>query len=248
MRNQEWGITEPQGRLLHSFILRERPQQILELGCGIGTSACYMAAALASLGGGTVLSIDRNPNLPTEVDRTFGKVDPAWRRHHSLVVTASSYNDELLRIIDRQTKDGICSPCFDFCFIDGAHTWEADGFAFFLVEKLLRPGAWVLFDDMTWTIAGSASMQAFPQTAAIPREMQEMAQVDRVFRLLVSQHPNFTDLAVTDDWGWARKRRTGEAQTSQSVNAIVELYSKPSILVRIVRRLHRLRHLLPKTK
>ena len=63
MRDQPWGVTEEQGRLLYSFILREEPEQILELGCGIGTSACYMAAALAELGRGRVTSIDRNPDL-----------------------------------------------------------------------------------------------------------------------------------------------------------------------------------------
>ena len=43
---------------------REKPEQILELGCGIGTSACYMAAALAELGRGRVTSIDRMGRAP----------------------------------------------------------------------------------------------------------------------------------------------------------------------------------------
>ena len=103
MRDQPWGVTEEQGRLLYDFVLRERPERILELGCGIGTSACYMTAALAQLGRGMLTSIDCNPELPDWVSRTFDKVDLAFRNHHELVISATSYNDELMRIIASQT-------------------------------------------------------------------------------------------------------------------------------------------------
>src|SRR5262245_61633945 len=83
MRDQAWGVTEQQGRLLFDFIVRERPARILELGCGIGTSACYMAAALAALGRGRITSIDRNPDLADWVEQTFAKVQ-LYRRQRYL--------------------------------------------------------------------------------------------------------------------------------------------------------------------
>ena len=63
MKTQPWGITEEQGRLIYDFILRTKPVEILELGTGVGTSACYMAAALDELGAGRITTIDRNPDL-----------------------------------------------------------------------------------------------------------------------------------------------------------------------------------------
>ena len=31
--------------------------------------------------------------------------------------------------------DGAIEPIYDFCFLDGAHSWEVDGFALLLVER-----------------------------------------------------------------------------------------------------------------
>jgi predicted O-methyltransferase YrrM len=206
MRDQPWGVTEEQGRRLYEFVLREKPEQILELGCGIGTSACYMAAALAKLGRGKIMSIDCNPDLPEWVERTFAKVPAQVRQYHQLILSRTSYNDELMNIIDAQTSPQGCRPIFDFCFIDGAHTWEVDGCAFFLSEKLLKAGKWMLFDDLTWTQALSAEAQENMGSNPPPAELQQTMQVMKVFTLLVAGHPNFHDLTIDGDWGWARKR------------------------------------------
>lgn len=189
MSTQPWGITEEQGRVLFEFILKEKPLSILELGCGVGTSACYMAAALDRNGGGRILSIDRNPELPEWVKSSFAKIDPSLQRMHDLIVTPRSYNDELMNLILRQSQGGKCEPCFDFCFIDGAHTWEVDSCAFFLAEKLLKPGGWMLFDDLTWTIGGSPEAIKNGVGQDMPPELLQTQQVMRVFELCVSQHP-----------------------------------------------------------
>jgi hypothetical protein len=36
-----------------------------------------------------------------------------------------------------------------------AKNWTIDGFPFFLVDKLLRDGGWILFDDFDWTYAAT---------------------------------------------------------------------------------------------
>lgn len=220
MQSQEWGITEAQGRMLFDFVLREKPQSILELGCGIGTSACYMAAALEHLGRGRILSIDRNSDLPAWVARTFAKVDPALQRFHELIVTPTSYNDELLTLISKQSQNGHCEPCFDFCFIDGAHTWEIDSCAFFLSEKLLKPGGWMLFDDLTWTIADSPEALKHGMGKNMPPDLLQTPQVMRVFELCVCQHPGFDSFTVTDDWGWARKKADSRQASSTSITRL----------------------------
>lgn len=238
MKDQPWGITEAQGRLLHEFVLRERPRAILELGCGIGTSACYMAAALDACGAGKILSIDCNPELPHWVKATFAKLDPALQSFHEVRITATSYNDELMKLIETNTVDGVCNPCFDFCFIDGAHTWEVDSCAFFLSEKLLKPGGWMLFDDLTWTIAGSPEALKRGVGKNAPQDLLKTPQVMKVFELCVSQHPAFDSLTITDDWGWARKKPT--AGSNASANAIARLYGDRQSFFGRIRRLAKL--------
>ena len=220
MSTQPWGITESQGRMLHEFILREKPHSILELGAGVGTSAVYMTAALEQIGSGRVLSIDRNPDLPEWVNKSFAKIDSKLQRFHELLLTSSSYNDELMKLILAQTRDGKCEPCFDFCFIDGAHLWEIDSCAFFLSEKLLKPGGWMLFDDLTWTVAGSPEALKNGVGKGMSAEMLQTQQVMRVFDLCVSQHPGFDSFTITDDWGWARKKVEQAASAPVSITRL----------------------------
>jgi hypothetical protein len=77
-------------------------------------------------------------------------------------------------------------PSFRFLLIDGAHTWEVDGHAFFLCEKLLKPSEWILFDDLHWTIADSEEAQKnVAGKPPIPMELRKTEQIIKVFRLLV---------------------------------------------------------------
>ena len=201
-------------RHLYQFILDAGVSEILELGFAHGTSACYMAAALDERGTGSMLTIDRpaardlEPNIEALLERL------ALSRYVEALYAPVSYTWELMKIIQRHTVDGRCRPQFDFCFIDGAHTWEADGLAFFLVDKLLKPGGWVLFDDLGWRMSDDPRMLAYPSTLALPREVRDTPQVARIFELLVSQHPGYTDLRVDEGlgraWGWARKASPGQ--------------------------------------
>ncbi len=95
---------------------------------------------------------------------------------------------------------------FDFCYIDGGHTWDVTGFAFFLVDKLLEPGGVLIFDDINWTILkGSARSKV-----KTPEEEENTAQVKKVFELLVSAHENYhnTKLLNNNNWGFAQKKHT----------------------------------------
>ena len=226
MKTQPWGITEEQGRLIYDFILRTKPAEILELGTGVGTSSCYMAAALDELGAGRITTIDRNPDLPEWLRKSFSKADPALLRFVEIVTTTSSYNDALLARIEAQTQSGICEPCLDFCYIDGAHTWADDGFAFFLADKLLKPGGWMLFDDMAWTIAGSAEASKEAWTQAMSPELCATMQVTKVFDLLVAPHPSYDHLVKAGDWGWAQKK-TADGMPQE--NTAKALYTPPGL-------------------
>jgi hypothetical protein len=130
-----------------------------------------------------------------------------------------------MRLLERQTSDEQTDPCFDFCFFDGAHTWETDGFAFFLVDKLLRPDRWLLFDDLHWSQDTSPSLS--PEKAErTPEEERTTAQVLKVFDLLVRQHPSYTSFRVMGSYGWAYKSGGGEQQHADDVDNAVD----PSVL------------------
>jgi predicted O-methyltransferase YrrM len=189
---------------LYDFVFESGARDILELGFAHGASTAYMAAALDERGEGRIVTMDlelakqRQPSLVETLERT------GLTKYVEPVYSAVTYTWELMQVVEDQTQGGVCQPCFDFAFIDGAHTWEADGLAFFLVDKLLRVGGWMLFDDLQWSF-DDFSMRGDPFAERMPPDMRSTPQVAKIVDLLVSQHPGYGDLRVDGNWGWAHK-------------------------------------------
>lgn len=194
--------TAEQGRQLYEFVRASRPRAVLELGFAHGVSSCYIGAALQANRQGLLTTIDlekarrRQPAIGELLGRTRLE---AWVRP---IFTPSSYTWELMRLLEA-TEPG--EHPFDFVFVDGAHRWETDGFAFFLADRLLAPGGWILFDDLHWTYASSPALRDTPAVTAMPPEERETPQVGKVFDLLVRRQPGYGEFAVTGSFGWARK-------------------------------------------
>jgi len=55
-------------------------------------------------------------------------------------------------------------PIWDYVYLDGAHTWDVDGFAVLLAARLLRPGGHIELDDYVWTMASSRALSGFDKT------------------------------------------------------------------------------------
>jgi len=200
-------LTSPdEGAQLYEFILEHKPEGILELGFAHGSSTAYIAAALLELGSNAgITSIDRKdarervPNAETvlralELDE---RVD--------FVYANTSYTWELMKLIQAQTSSAKTQPLYDFAFIDGAHSWETDGLAFFLVDKLLRPGGWILFDDVHWTFANSPALKNTAKVRQMPEDERTTPQVMKVLSLLALQHPSYGNMRVSGNWAWIQK-------------------------------------------
>jgi predicted O-methyltransferase YrrM len=229
------------GKILYDFVCESGVQDVLELGFAHGVSTCYIAAALDERGAGSVITIDLEaardsvPNILTLLERT------GLGQYVTPVFTDSSYIWELMQLIEERTEDGVCRPRFDFCFIDGAHTWEVDGFAFFLVDKLLRPGGWVLFDDVYWTFAEDVKDQSVDVVQMVPVGQRVVSQVERVFSLLVCQHAGFENISIRDKWGWAQKKAE-VTDGRPSHNVVKAVYAQQSVVNDLVSAFNKLRY------
>ena len=107
----------------------------------------------------------------------------------------------LQRVLRQQLRDGRIEPVFDFVFLDGAHTWDADGLAFLLVDRLLKPGGWILLDDLAWKLDAAR----FPD---VPPAQRELAHIREVWDLLVLPDSSYDEMSTDGLWGWARKSPT----------------------------------------
>jgi predicted O-methyltransferase YrrM len=201
-------MTYAQAQCLDQLFTEYKIRDCLELGFHHGVSSAYMAAILKKNGGGHLVTIDRvsaKTNAPNieQILRGLGLQDFATIYYEEI-----SYNWRLMDLMESTP-----APAFDFCYIDGGHRWESDGFAFFLVEKLLRSGGWILFDDIDHSFLKTYSERGLmPPTGKLPKGVglteREFAteQIRKVWELLVKQHPSFHNFREDRRWGFAQKR------------------------------------------
>jgi predicted O-methyltransferase YrrM len=194
---------------VYDCIVSNRLQSCLELGTGYGTTSCVMAAAADAIGG-RVIAVEnqRHPVTPEMLKQHVGLSE-----NPTVVVEKLGYNWYLADLISQNTRDGVCRPVFDFCFLDGAHEWLPDALAFFLIEKLLKPGGWLVLDGVNFRLRGCQPHWEKVFGHLSDREL-DVCQVGMVFDLVVRQHPGFHDFRVSHDGriGWARKKAGGVSE------------------------------------
>jgi predicted O-methyltransferase YrrM len=235
------------GRRIYDHLRDVRPGQVLELGTAYGVGSAYIAAALSANGHGRL----------TTVDYSLARFEPS--PEHVLAETGLAERVELIRdfsaytwflkekIEERSDGDGNCEPLYDFVYLDGCKNWTVDGLAVFLIEKLLRPGGWLLIDDLRWRYADHEWGHLYdgdgkPLGPLSEREREE-PHLQAVFELLVMQHPSFSHFRIEDDWyGWAQKLpgapRRFELASSRPLTAVLATQLRRLKRRRAVRRPH----------
>lgn len=188
---------------MRDFIIEHNSRDVLEIGFYHGKSSAYFAAILEDLGRGHLVTIDlssarlRDPN----VEQVLSAVDLTHRV--TPIFAERSYTWEMAKMVRARRP-----PQFDLCYFDGGHTWDVTGFGFVLVDLLLRPGGWIVFDDLKWTIES-----AIPEMKNVPghwlacsADERATPAVQLVFDLLVP-HLGYTDKRIVNrgHWGIARK-------------------------------------------
>ncbi len=190
---------------IHSFIVENRLHNCIELGTGFGATTCMIADAVRELKQGKVITIDKWLHQPVNVKVLMAHVGLPENSVEA-IADELGYNWYLAEIIAAQTKEDQCTPLFDFCLLDGAHEWAPDALAFFLIAKLLKPGAWIAVDDLDFNLRMIPNWKESHGNHT-DRELDDF-QMRKVFDLVVRQHPDFTDFKVTHNGriGWARKK------------------------------------------
>jgi predicted O-methyltransferase YrrM len=206
-------ISERNARSLYKFILDNKLKNCLELGFAHGVATCYMAAALDEMKEGKIVSVDlmeaQNMFKP-DIHELLRKLNlEAYVEIHR---EATGYNwflhDEIFG--NSQNESNVCHPKYDFCIIDGPKNWTIDSSAFFLADKLLKEGGWIVFDDYNWTYAvANRSRDATDGIShrRLSENEKRTAHIKEIFHLLVMQHPSYSNFKIQQegDWVWAQK-------------------------------------------
>lgn len=234
-------ISKENGKFLYDLILKENVTNILELGIAHGTATCYMAAALKEQGRGKITAVDLlavkdhfQPSAEEQI-RLQGFTDIAKVKRMHTGYTWFLHDD-----IVKNTKDNVCHEVYDLCIIDGPKNWTIDGAAFFLVDKLLKKGGWIIFDDYNWTYAQANGKHEATDGIThrkLSKNEQETPHIKQVFELLVKQHPNYGNLMILEGHDWAVAQKTMSADKTYNIvnqtttkdmlgKAIAKVYNK----------------------
>jgi tRNA A58 N-methylase Trm61 len=163
-------ITGSSHQMLYEVVLRERPARVLALGIGRGAATCYIAAALDELGRGKLTAVD-----VVDAGRSAERLVADARLDAFVDIVRMPTTWFLHDEIARNTREDRCRPVYDLCVIDGPDDWTSDSAMFFLVDKLLHAGGWLV------------------------------APCRDVFELLVKQHPSYGTLVRRGGWALAQR-------------------------------------------
>lgn len=136
-----------QAEIIKSLITDNNFRNAIELGFYHGKSSVLIASIFEEIGEGHLTTFDLESAREREPNILQLLSDYNLSHRATPVFCERSFTWELAKII-QETKE----PIYDFCYLDGAHTWDNTGFGFFLIDMLLKPGGIIIFDDINWTI------------------------------------------------------------------------------------------------
>jgi len=205
-------ISRYSARVLHDFLLAEQPVDCLELGFAHGANSGCIAAALDKLDRGHLTCVDTEPSLDFTpvIEQSLERLSlfrprfgAPWRQLLQLVFGKTA---------ESRTRDDVgISCCYDVVFIDDSKNWATDGMAFFMADKLLRPGGWIVFDnhDRRYADALASGKDNSDSVSARARSKDQIEQpnVAAIFHLLVAQHPGYANFTIQDH-SWTRAQKT----------------------------------------
>lgn len=183
-------------------LIREHAlDNLLEIGTAYGKSTAYMALTQEERGRGHITTLDRisTADLKPSAEEVLASLGVGHRV--TIIRAERSYTHTLMKMLEQNPR-----PQFDFVYHDGGHTWDETGFAFFLTDILLRPGGWMIFDDLDWTIASSSEKRGKKRRghASYSQEERETPLVRKVWELLVPG-VGYLNRREWKHWGIAQK-------------------------------------------
>jgi predicted O-methyltransferase YrrM len=193
-------MTFQRAEKLQELIVRHGLRQCLELGFYHGVSSAYLAEIIRDAfgDGGHLTTIDRVQALELSPNIEEILAQLSLTPYVTVYVEQRSFTWRLMHLIEMHTD-----PVFDFAYLDAGHTWDVTGFGFFLVDRLLRPGGWIVLDDLNWSHTVSRALAA--KSSSLPSQERSTPQVKKVWELLVQRHPSYSDFREDGQLGIARK-------------------------------------------
>lgn len=175
-------------------VLKTVPEPVVfEVGVGIGATSIEIAKLLN--GHGTLHIFSRQSDVRELADDLHARGYRNVAQWGSANRVYSGYHFEL--------ADGFVTgrlPKFDLAYLDGGHVMHLDGPAICILKELAKEGAYLILDDVGWSLEQSPTMSPTvrPQTAVEYDPAQISAcHVDMARRCFLETDPRFALEQIT---------------------------------------------------
>lgn len=133
-------IDEKEGEFIADLIRTNGFNKTLEVGCAMGISSLYICSALEGNKDASHIIIDPMQNSDWN-SIGITQLEHAGVDFFQLIEEPSEY------ALPRMAE---CGEKYDFCFIDGWHTFDHTLIDFFYIDRMLDTGGVVAIDDITF--------------------------------------------------------------------------------------------------
>jgi len=128
-----------EGVMLYNLIRMTKSKKTLEIGMAYGLSTLFMCQAHHDNGSGQHIAIDPwEKTLWKSIGLSY--IQRAGLSDFLSLYETTSHEALPLLLADRE--------CFNVIFIDGNHLFDHTLLEFFYTDKLLKPGGYMIFDDI----------------------------------------------------------------------------------------------------
>jgi len=142
-----------QNKKTAEYVKKVNAKSYAEIGCNYGNTSYVVAKDMPE--GSTIYLFD----YPEYIKITKEKLKNIEKEKNLKIIYFSnsekerdSYCWNLIGLVEKKQK------IFDYVYLDGAHDFTIDGFAFFLIDRLLRVNGYIEFDDYNWTFGKSPTV------------------------------------------------------------------------------------------
>jgi predicted O-methyltransferase YrrM len=136
-------ISLQKGRFLQKIISEIKPVVCLEVGLAFGVSSLFICGA-----------IEKTNNSPHIVINPYQNRAEVWRGIGLHNLRKSGYGEivEFIELPSHQALTQLYAQGrkIDFAFIDGMHLFDYALVDFFLIDKIIKVGGILVFDDADW--------------------------------------------------------------------------------------------------
>lgn len=193
-----------QAEYMRKLILGNKFSKLCELGHLHGKSSIYLASILEDQGFGHLWTFDRTSTRMTpNIDFLLEEFN--LNDYVTTVVSDEGFHWDLydLKMQNNQT--------FDFCYIDGEHTFDGTTTAFFLVDSMLDQNGIVIFDDYSWTVELSIknlgpSILNIPVYSRMTEKQRQVSHVKMLCDIIDTNRYELLDLNANLGWAVYRKK------------------------------------------